>query len=345
MTTGRVTLRDVARRVGVHPSTASRVLNPETRHMVSPEIAERIDAAACALGYHPNPIAYGLKTNRTLTVGVVIPDLTNPLFPPIIRGIEDALGHAGYTAMIANTDNDSDRERVILERMRARRVDGLILATARRDDPLLAEFRADGAPLVLINRVVDDHSIRSVVSDDASGIRMTVAHLAALGHRRIADIAGPQALSTGYERHQAFRAAMAAHGLEIDPGLVAFCDAYSVAAGDRALSELLGRRRDFTAAIAGNDLIAIGCYDSLREAGLACPIDLSVVGFNDMPFADKLAPPLTTVRIRHYDLGAEAAGVLLSEIDGKEAPADRQIRLPCELIVRGSTAAVYTKER
>jgi LacI family transcriptional regulator len=340
MTQGRVTLRDVAHHVGVHPSTVSRALNPETRHMVTGEIAAKVAEAAQSLGYRPNPMAYSLKTNRSLTVGVIIPDLTNPLFPPIIRGVEDELGKHGYTAVIANTDNDFDRERVILDRMRARRVDGLILATARRDDPLLAEYRADGVPLVLVNRDVDDHSIRSVINDDVEGIRLAIAHLAGLGHRRIADIAGPQALSTGFQRHQAYRDAMAARGLEIDDGLIMFCDAYSVEAGRRAMSGLIASRRDFTASLAGNDLIALGCYDALREAGLNCPDDISIVGFNDMPFIDKMAPPLTTVRIRHYDIGAQAARVLLSEMDNGEELSDEQIRLPCELIIRGSTASI-----
>ncbi len=338
MTQGRVTLRDVAHHVGVHPSTVSRALNPETRHMVTGEIATKVEHAAQSLGYRPNPMAYSLKTNRSLTVGVIIPDLTNPLFPPIIRGIEDVLGKRGYTAVIANTDNDFDREELILDRMRARRVDGLILATARRDDPLLAEYRADGVPLVLVNRDVDDHSIRSVINDDAEGIRLAIEHLTGLGHRWIADIAGPQALSTGFQRHQAYRETMSAQGLDIDDELIIFCDAYSVAAGYRAMSELLAKQRNFTASLAGNDLIALGCYDALREAGLSCPDDVSVVGFNDMPFIDKMAPPLTTVRIPHYDIGAEAARVLLSEMDNGEELSDEQIRLPCELIVRGSTA-------
>jgi LacI family transcriptional regulator, galactose operon repressor len=372
MTQGRVTLRDVAQHVGVHPSTVSRALNPETRHMVTGEIAAKVERAARSLGYRPNPMAYSLKTNRSLTVGVIIPDLTNPLFPPIIRGIEDELGKLGYTAVIANTDNDFAREKLILDRMRARRVDGLILATARRNDPLLAEYRAEGVPLVLVNRDVDDHSIRSVINDDAEGIRLAIAHLAGLGHRRIADIAGPQGLSTGFQRHQAYLRAITDMGLETECGLIMFCEAYSIEAGRRRMSELLASRRDFTAAMAGNDLIALGCYDALRDAGLSCPDDVSIVGFNDMPFIDKMAPPLTTVRIRHYDIGAAAARAMLSEIDkaaqtgarkngpptapavgtapatgtapaaGPEIGAgtsDGQTLLPCELIVRGSTAA------
>jgi len=339
MTQSRVTLRDVAHRVGVHPSTVSRALNPDTRHMVTGEIALKIADAAKSLGYRPNPMAYSLKTNRSLIVGVIIPDLTNPLFPPIIRGIEDVLGKQGYTAVIANTDNDFAREELILDRMRARRVDGLILATARRNDPLLTEYQAEGVPLVLVNRDVDDHSIKSVINDDAEGIRLVVKHLAGLGHRHIADIAGPQALSTGYQRHQAYRDAMAAEDLKIEEGLIRYCDAYSIAAGWDQMSGLISSGRDFTATLAGNDLIALGCYDAMRDAGLTCPDDVSIVGFNDMPFIDKMAPPLTTVRINHYEIGAKAAGVLLAEMDEAMEIPHEQIRLPCEMIIRGSTTS------
>src|SRR5215211_8632703 len=129
-----VTLRDVARVAGVHPATVSRALNEETRQLVNEETARRVVAAAERLGYRPNPIARGLKTSRSYTVGVLIPDLTNPLFPPIVRGIQDRLDEAAYTPLIANTDNDADRERADLEAMRARHVDGFITATARRDE-------------------------------------------------------------------------------------------------------------------------------------------------------------------------------------------------------------------
>src|SRR4051794_41382752 len=136
---GPVTLRDVARAARVHPGTVSRALNAETRGLVNEETAERVMRAAAELGYRPNPIARGLKTNRSYTIGVLIPDLTNPLFPPIVRGIEDRLGQAGYTSLIANTENDPERERLDVMALRARQVDGFITATARLDHELLAE--------------------------------------------------------------------------------------------------------------------------------------------------------------------------------------------------------------
>ncbi len=141
-----VTIRDVARLAEVHPGTVSRALNEQTRALVNPKTAERVIEAALQLGYRPNPIARGLKTNRSLTIGVLIPDLTNPLFPPIMRGIEDRLGEAGYTLLTVNTDNDPDRERTQMEALRARQVDGFIAATARLDGELLAELAADGTP-------------------------------------------------------------------------------------------------------------------------------------------------------------------------------------------------------
>src|SRR3954464_9143185 len=149
---GRVTLREVADVAGVHPGTASRALNAETRALVNQETARRVLRAADELGYRPNPIARGLKTNRSYTIGVLIPDLMNPLFPPILRGIEDRLEEAGYTALVANTDNDPERELFDCQAMRARQVDGIIAATARRDHRLLDEVMAAGLDLVLVNR-------------------------------------------------------------------------------------------------------------------------------------------------------------------------------------------------
>src|SRR5688572_5217612 len=156
---GRATLRDVAADAGVHPATASRALNPGTRALVNEETARRVLDSAERLGYRPNPIARGLKTNRSYTVGVLVPDLRNPLFPPIARGIEERLEPSGYTSLLANTDNDHEREKLSFEAMRARQVDGFITATARRRHPLLRELADTGVPLVQVNRRMDDDDV------------------------------------------------------------------------------------------------------------------------------------------------------------------------------------------
>lgn len=301
--------------------------------MVTLEMAHQVEEAAHELGYRPNPIAYGLKTNRSLTVGVVIPDLTNPQFPPMIRGIDDTLTRAGYTTIVANTDNDRARERVILERMRGRRVDALILGSTRREDVL----DGDEVPIVLINRSIDVGGVTAVVSDNAGGIGQVIEHLVSLGHRRIAHVAGPRFLSTGIARYQAYRSTIEGLGLPVIQDLVEHCESFSRDEGKRALSLLLHSGERPTAVIAANDLLALGCYDALKAAGLGCPGDVSVTGFNDMSFVDMMDPPLTTVRISQYDMGAVAADAVLKRMNGAVG-APETIVLPSTLVVRASTA-------
>jgi len=331
------TLRDVAAAARVHPATASRALNPETRILVSEDTARRVAAAAAKLGYQPNPVARSLRTRRSHTVGVLIPDLNNPLFPPIVRGLEDKLAAAGYVALIGNTDADASRERLIFEQMRARRVDGFVLATATLHDRLLAEVAAADLPVVLMNRLSQDYSFPSVSVDNEQGARMAVSQLARLGHTRIAHIAGPQEASTGVSRLRGFREGMATHGLEVREELIAYAGRYTVEDGTRCARELLTVPGGFTAVAAANDMLAVGCYAALDEAGLQCPDDISVIGFNDMPFIDRLRPPLTTVRFPHYQLGTEAAQLLLERIGEREGPV-KILYLAPELIVRKSVA-------
>jgi LacI family transcriptional regulator len=336
---GAVTLRDVARVAGVHPATVSRALNEETRGLVNAETARRVLKAAEKLGYRPNPIARGLKTNQSYTIGVLIPDLTNPLFPPILRGIEDRLETAGYTPLIANTDNDPERELLDSQTMRARQVDGIIAATARRDHRLHDALLEAGIELVLVNRRQDDLPVSSATADDRMGMRLSVEHLASLGHRRIAHLAGPLDYSTGLDRYEGFHEAMRAAGLQPDPELVLVAEAFTESEGARLCGQLMSDRGQFTAVAAANDLLALGCYDVLADRGLSCPSDISVVGFNDMPFAARFNPPLTTIHIPHYEIGKAAGELMLERLQDIESQP-RDIRLEPSLTVRDSTASI-----
>ena len=332
-----VTIRDVAREAKVHPGTVSRALNAQTRALVNQETAQRVMRAAEKLGYRPNPIARGLKTNRSYTIGVLIPDITNPVFPPILRGIEDRLDNAGYTALIVNTDNDAERERCHLDALRARHVDGFISATARLDRELLGEVAAAGIPFVLVNRSLEDGAVAAVTIDDQQGIRLAVEHLAGLGHTRIAHLAGPQNTSTGHRRRVGFLETMSALGLDVPECRVYVSRWFTEQEGARGCARLLDAAGNITAIVAGNDLLAIGCYDALATRSLRCPEDISIVGFNDMPFVDRLSPPLTSVRVPQRELGAAAADLLLKRLaDG--GPTAREILLEPALVVRGSTA-------
>lgn len=332
------TLRDVAQLAGVHPATASRALNPHTRALVNADTARKVLRAAESIGYQPNPIARSLKTARTATVGVIIPDITNPLFPPIVRGIEDVLTTARYSAWIVNTDHDPAREETAVESLRSRQVEGLIIATARREHPLLFRLHQAGVKMVLVNRRVDGLELPSVTSDDDAGVRMAVNHLAALGHTRIAHLAGPQDTSTGVARARAFRHTVRDLGLDDDPALVVECGYWSETEGAQGLRQLLDAGTSCTAIVAGNDLIALGCYDVFAERGMRCPDDMSVIGFNEMPFLDKMNPPMSTVSIPHYELGSEAARLLLDTIDDPDR-LPRSVLLAPSLVVRASTGA------
>ena len=330
-------IKDVASRAGVHPSTVSRVLNPATRSMVSDHLARKIIQVAEELGYRRNPLAAGLRTQRTYTVGIVLPDITNPVFPPIIRGAEHTLGGEGYTAILADSGGRRRGERTVIDNLKTRRVDGLIIADARRKDPIVDECVELAIPLVLVNRTVDKHNVAAVINDDEFGIELALAHLRALGHRRIAYVGGPQSTSTGYTRYRTFLRSCKRFGLTPDRERVVNARDYTEAAGERAFNRILDRTRDFTAVLAANDLLALGCYDGIRARSLRCPDDISVTGFNDMPFVDRFDPPLTTLHIPLDELGIQAALLLLERINQPDAPV-KQLRLEPRIVVRGSTA-------
>ena len=332
----RVALRDVAAAANVHPSTASRALNSGTRDRVNAETVARVLEAARSVGYEPNSLARGLRTNRTRTIGMLIPDLTNPLFPPIVKGIEARLSQDGYTLVLANTNYELEREASIARAMVARQVDGLLLATARQEYPLVHDLLAAGCQVVLVNRTMDNAPVASVTGDEHLGIGLAVAHLASLGHREIAYVGGDAEASTGLGRYQAFVARLQEEGLPLDPDLVAHSVRFHEEPGAAAFAELLDRGKRFTAVVAANDRLALGCYDVLRERGLRVPQDVSVTGYNDMLFADRFSPPLTTVRIPHYQIGVKAAQLLLEALEDHDSPP-MTVRLSPTLVVRDST--------
>lgn len=331
----KVRLVDVAREAAVHPATASRALSPDAQGEVSPATVERVRRAAERLGYVPNTLARGLRTSRSYVAALVVPDITNALFPPIVRGAEQVLTGAGFTLVLTDTNNAAEVERSQIASLRAHGVDGFIVATASWEDALLDDLAAEGFPTVLVNRRCSTSEIPFVGGDDQRGIRRCVEHLADLGHRDVVHLAGPADTSTGRERAHAFRAAMRDRTLPLR-GAVLECAGYTERAGAAGAARLLARRRPFTAVVAANDLLALGAMGELSRAGLECPRDYSITGFNDLAFMDKLTPPLTTVRVPFTEMGAAAARALLEWISHAR-PTATQSLLPVELIVRGTT--------
>jgi LacI family transcriptional regulator len=331
------TMKDVATLAGVDTSTVSRALATDTQHMLSDETVVKVRAAADELGYRPNALARGLRTQNSKTIGMLVPDLTNPFFPPIVRGLEDTLQPRGYTLIVINTDNDAERERAALEKLLDRQVDGLVLATVHLEENGLATTFSN-VPSVLVNRRGQGERLSSVVPHEDAAVREVARHLADLGHRHVAHVAGPQDLSTGHDRRHAFAEACIEVGMD-DP-VVEVADAFRRESGAAACRRLLERETGVTAIFAANDLIAIGCLEVLRSAGLRVPEDISLVGYNDMPLVDMIDPPLTTVQVPQYDMGREAAELLLAELDDEVTVHVRSVQLPSHLVVRSSTAAL-----
>lgn len=331
----RVRLVDVARAAGVHPGTASRALNPDARDGVSKQTVRRVEQAAERLGYVANTMARGLRTSRSLVVALIVPDITNPLFPPIVRGAEHVLSASGYTLILGDTNQNVEAERDQVRAMRARGVDGFIIATALWDDPTLDELAEAGVPTVLVNRRTRSSALPFVGSDDRRGIELCVDHLVELGHRAILHLAGPPLTSTATDRCEAFRTAAADH--DLTGASVVEATAFSEDSGADAIDRALDQGLEFTAVVAASDVLALGAQQALAARGIRCPEDVSITGYNDIDYVHKLTPPLTSVRIALRQEGELAAETLLKLLEvGPTSPV--QILLPVELMARGTTS-------
>jgi LacI family transcriptional regulator len=329
---GAVTIADVAREAGVSIQTVSRVLNNKgevtqaTRRTVL-EVIER-------LGYRPNGVARSLVTRRTLMLGLVVPDIANPFFPEIARGAEDLAARAGYGVVLCNTVEQPAREEAALQLLADKRVDGVIVCSARLPDdqlhPLLARYRA----AVLVNRVGPRALAGVVRVDDEDGARQAVVHLLDRGRRVVAILAGPPNSRSGHARVRGACAALAGAGAPVDPALIIPCTP-DLAGGDRACREVLAGARRVDALLCYNDLVAVGALQACRDLGVRVPDDLAVVGNDDILLAGLIAPALTTLRVSKYEIGAAAMQMLLRRVAGRSGKHEHVVRP--ELIVRAST--------
>jgi len=332
-----VTLKQLADRVGVHPSTISRVANHDPGLRISPATRTRIESLLRETEYRPNGVARGLKLRQTLALAVVIPDVTNPLFAALFRGVEDGASPRGYNVVLCNTDGSPDRQRSHLSSLTARRVDGVILASTFLRDPSVRWLRQQRIPHVLVNRFSDDGVDPFVGSDHVMGARVATQHLFELGHSRIAHLAGQASVSTGVLRRRGYLAALAQAGLEADPALIVE-SGYVEDGGAKATERLLSMRDRPTAIFAVNDMAAAGAYGAAHRLGLRIPEDLALAGYNNIPLASRLIPGLTTVHVPAHEFGIVAARLLLDQIESGQLLPRRVVFTP-ELVVRGSTVA------
>lgn len=332
------TIKQVADLAGVSTATVSRVLDDSSG--VSQELIERVRNAVRALDYHPNRAARNLRKRVAQTVGVVISDIQNPFFTSVVRGIEKVLVEANFVLLLCNSDEDPKREKIHLSTLKSEGVAGIILATTRSDAESYEQLVNNRTPLVGIDRTPEQLSIDVVSVTNTRGAFSAVSHLADLGHKRIAMISGPRQLSTARERYDGFMEVVLGRGLDRSEELVQFSD-FRQSGGYKSMQYLLNLPEPPTAVLVANNLMTLGALQAIHERNLVIPDQISVVGFDDMPWATSLQPPLTAVAQPTYELGIAAAQLLLDRLREPERPF-RHVVLETQLMVRASSGKHQT---
>ncbi|MEP7296001.1 MAG: LacI family DNA-binding transcriptional regulator [Burkholderiales bacterium] len=334
------TIKHVAARAGVSFTTVSHVLNGTRR--VSDSARQRVELAVAEMGYSPSAVARSLKTSTTSILGVMVPNITNPFFAELTRGIEDCCHRADYAVFLCNSDDDPQRQARYLQTLLERRVDGLLLAAAAGEAEALAKrLRPTGVPTVVVDRSIAGLPADLVRVDHQHGARLAVEHLVALGHRAIACLSGPSEFAVSRARVEGWRQAMAQAQITIEDGWLLEGE-FSAAVGHHLTRRLLGSRNDVTAILAGNDLMAIGALRAAAELNVPVPQALSVIGFDGIELGGYVYPALTTVGYPIRELGERAATVLIERI-ASGSTQDREVVLNAQVIVRESTAAARTR--
>jgi LacI family transcriptional regulator len=323
---------DVARESGVSVFTVSAVVNKKSH--VGKKLRERVEAAIRKLNYRPNLLARSLAKQKTHTIGMIVPDIANPFFPMVVRGAEDAAQKHGYNLLLCNSDDTQSKEESGLELLLSKRVDGILLTKAACDlSPSIWQMMQEmRVPIVLVMRTYPKISKDAIITDDYQGAYEAVCHLARAGRKRIGLVGGPLKVSNGKARWQGFHDALEANGLAYDASLVVEGD-YRMESGYRGGHLLLSHRPD--GVYVANYLMTVGLLKAAEEMGLRCPEDFGLVSFDDYPWLGIFHPRLTTVELPKYQLGYEAAELLLDRIAGKGGPAVLRKLLP-ELRVRES---------
>ncbi len=331
------TIKDVAKRAGVSFTTVSHVLNGTRR--VSEDARQRVEKAVTELGYVPSAVARALKNNQTHILGVLVPNIINPFFSELTRGIEDCCRQTDYAVFLCNCDDDVQRQSRYLQTLLERRVDGLLLAAAAGEAQALAtSLEAAHVPAVVVDRMLPGLTADLVRVDNEAGARMAMEHLLSLGHRRIACLSGPPEFEVSRARINGWRQMLAKAGVREEPGWLLEGD-FTSATGYALGRELIAQRK-VTGIFANNDLMAAGVLRAAAELGVSVPHQLSVVGFDGIDLGSYLYPPLTTVGFPIRELGERAAMVLIERIAGPAART-REVVLSPRLLLRESTGPLH----
>jgi LacI family transcriptional regulator len=328
------TISEVAKAAGVSTATVSRVLNDDPR--VNPDLVARVRKSMRTLSYQPSRAARTLRTRRGKVWSLILADIRNPFFTDVIRGIEEVAYGSGFSLILGNTDEDAEREKANIQLAVAEAVAGIILVPARTTSSDLAVVRDNNIPVVALDRRVAGGGVDCVMTDHVRGSQLAVDHLLENGYRRIACIAGPADTTSGVERMSGYRAALAGRGIKADPELERYSD-FTEDGGYREMLALIDGAERPEAVFVANNVMTVGTLRAAADAGISIPDDIAVVGFDEMTWSRLLAPPLTTVAQPSYDLGLEAARLLLSRTNGYHGAA-REVVLTPSLHVRASSA-------
>lgn len=332
----RVTMSDVARKAGVSLMTVSRVIN--NKEGVSSETRQDVLDIISSLGYRPSAIARSLATQETRTIGLVLPDVTNPFFADITRGVELLAYSQGYHVFLCNADEDSLRELAVIQSLEENRVDGLILCSSRLTEEKLLELLVRQSAVVLINRSLRQtnghNSFNSITIDDRRSGWLATRHLISSGHQQVGFLAGPSTSFSSAGRLQGYQTALQEAGITPAPDWMSYCPP-SVEGGYEAARQLLVRQPDLTALFCFNDLVAVGAIKACGELNRRIPADIAIVGHDDIPLAALVSPALTTCRVPRHELGVRAVEALLELLHGCPSGC-QQIALQSELIIRQS---------
>lgn len=326
------TISDVAKRAGVSPVTVSRVINGGGN--VKAATRDKVQKAIEDMHYLPNVAARSLRSKRTYTLALLVPDITNSFWTTVSRGVEDEAQNGGYSVLLCNTDEDSAKQLRYQDVIISQRVDGVIVTPYDSDARNLARLRDRKIPVVVIDRRIDGWNVDTVSSDSVAGAQTLVKHLIALGHQRIAAISGPPSTSTAHDRVTGYRMALAEAGIPIDADLIKHGQFKTLSGEEMAYQLLAGTPRP-TAIFAANNALAIGVIKAAEKLGLRIPQDIALVCFDDLPNLALILPFLTVVVQPAYEIGVRAAQLLLSRIED-QAIQPRHIVLPTRLIVRHS---------
>jgi LacI family transcriptional regulator len=323
-------IQDVATRAGVSAATVSRFLRG--RRVRSEDAIRR---AVEELGYWPTAAARSLRSGVHYAIAVVVPDVTNPFFAALVKGIESVFRPGPYSVFLANTDESSEVEDAIVADV-VRRVDGIILAPATEQEETPLRAREAGVPVVFVDRELEGSEFDSVLVDNAGGAQAAAAHLVSLGHRRIGVISGPLNTTPGRRRHQGFVEELERRGVELAEGCAQIAD-FRESGGHEAMLRLLALGERPTAVFSANNLMTIGALKALTQMGVRLPDEMSLVGFDDLDLATLIAPALTVVERPTVEQGIMAAHLLQGRLAGSDQPP-QQVTLPVRLIPRASSA-------